>query len=188
MDEKDEILGLREELHRHNYNYYVLNAPVITDREFDMKMHRLQDLERLHPEMDDPNSPTRRVGSDLAGGFVTVPHRRPMLSLANTYNRQEVAEFYRRVGDGLHGAPFEICCELKYDGLSISLHYEEGRLVRAVTRGDGMRGDDVTRNVRAIPSIPLVLPKGLSWPREFEIRGEVLMPWVSFDRLNAERE
>lgn len=186
--DKEEILSLREELHRHNYNYYVLNAPVISDEEFDMKMHRLQDLEQMYPELDDPNSPTRRVGSDLNNEFQTVLHKRPMLSLANTYNRQEVAEFYQRVSEGLHGAPFEICCELKFDGLSISLHYERGRLVRAVTRGDGVQGDDVTENVRTIRTIPLSLPVGGTYPDEFEIRGEVLMPWASFDRLNSERE
>ncbi|MDY4786569.1 MAG: NAD-dependent DNA ligase LigA [Bacteroidaceae bacterium] len=186
--DKEEILSLREELHRHNYNYYVLNAPVISDEEFDMKMHRLQDLEQMYPEVDDPNSPTRRVGSDLNNEFQTVLHKRPMLSLANTYNRQEVAEFYQRVSEGLHGAPFEICCELKFDGLSISLHYERGRLVRAVTRGDGVQGDDVTENVRTIRTIPLSLPAGGTYPDEFEIRGEVLMPWASFDRLNSERE
>ena len=186
--DKEEILSLREELHRHNYNYYVLNAPVISDEEFDMKMHRLQDLEQMYPELDDPNSPTMRVGSDLNNEFQTVLHKRPMLSLANTYNRQEVAEFYQRVSEGLHGAPFEICCELKFDGLSISLHYERGRLVRAVTRGDGVQGDDVTENVRTIRTVPLSLPVGGTYPDEFEIRGEVLMPWASFDRLNSERE
>lgn len=186
--DKEEILSLREELHRHNYNYYVLNAPVISDEEFDMKMHRLQDLEQMYPELDDPNSPTRRVGSDLNNEFQTVLHKRPMLSLANTYNRQEVAEFYQRVSEGLHGAPFEICCELKFDGLSISLHYERGRLVRAVTRGDGVQGDDVTENVRTIRTVPLSLSAGGTYPDEFEIRGEVLMPWASFDRLNSERE
>lgn len=188
MNEKEEILSLRDELHRHNYNYYVLNAPVISDQDFDMKMHRLQDLEALHPELADPNSPTQRVGSDLSNDFQTVVHKRPMLSLANTYNRQEVAEFYQRVSEGLHGEPFEICCELKFDGLSISLHYEQGRLARAVTRGDGVQGDDVTQNVRTIRSVPLALPAGADWPEEFEIRGEVLMPWASFNRLNAERE
>ena len=186
--DKEEILSLREELHRHNYNYYVLNAPVISDEEFDMKMHRLQDLEQMYPELDDPNSPTRRVGSDLNNEFQTVLHKRPMLSLANTYNRQEVAEFYQRVSEGLHGAPFEICCELKFDGLSISLHYERGRLVRAVTRGDGVQGDDVTENVRTIRTVPLSLPAGGTYPDEFARRGEVLMPWASFDRLNSERE
>lgn len=188
MNEQEQILRLRDELHRHNYNYYVLNAPVISDQEFDEMMHQLQDLEQRHPEMADPNSPTQRVGSDLSNEFETVVHKRPMLSLANTYNRQEVADFYRRVSEGLHGDSFEICCELKFDGLSISLHYENGLLQKAVTRGDGVQGDDVTPNVRTINTIPLQLPKGADWPKEFEIRGEVLMPWTSFERLNAERE
>ena len=188
MDEKARILQLRDELHQHNYRYYVENAPVISDQEFDFLMHELQDLEARHPELFDANSPTQRVGSDLNNEFETVVHTRPMLSLGNTYNRDEVADFWQRVSEGLMGAPFQICCELKFDGLSISLHYEEGRLVRAVTRGDGVQGDDVTANVRTIRSIPLQLPAGGDWPREFEIRGEVLMPWSSFDRLNAERE
>ena len=188
MTEQERILELRELLHRHNYNYYVLNSPTIGDHEFDLLMHELQHLEALHPEMADPNSPTQRVGSDLANEFQTVPHSRPMLSLANTYNRQEVSDFYQRIAEGLRGEPFQICCELKFDGLSISLHYEEGRLVRALTRGDGVQGDDVTQNVRTIRSIPLCLPRGLDYPPEFEIRGEVLMPWASFDRLNAQRQ
>ena len=188
MDEKERILQLRDELHQHNYRYYVENAPVISDQEFDFLMHELQDLEGRHPELFDANSPTQRVGSDLGNEFETVVHTRPMLSLGNTYNREEVADFWQRVSEGLMGAPFQICCELKFDGLSISLHYEEGRLVRAVTRGDGVQGDDVTANVRTIRSIPLQLPKGGDWPRQFEIRGEVLMPWRSFDRLNKERE
>ena len=188
MDEKARILQLRDELHQHNYRYYVENAPVISDQEFDFLMHELQDLEARHPELFDANSPTQRVGSDLNNEFETVVHTRPMLSLGNTYNRDEVADFWQRVSEGLMGAPFQICCELKFDGLSISLHYEEGRLVRAVTRGDGVQGDDVTANVRTIRSIPLQLPAGGDWPHEFEIRGEVLMPWSSFDRLNAERE
>ena len=188
MDEKARILQLRDELHQHNFRYYVENAPIISDQEFDFLMHELQDLEAKHPEMFDANSPTQRVGSDLNNEFETVVHTRPMLSLGNTYNREEVADFWQRVSEGLMGAPFQVCCELKFDGLSISLHYEEGRLVRAVTRGDGVQGDDVTANVRTIRSIPLLLPKGGDWPRQFEIRGEVLMPWSSFDRLNAERE
>ena len=188
MNERESILSLREQLHRHNYNYYVLNAPVISDKEFDEMMHLLQTLEERHPDMADPNSPTQRVGSDLNDEFQTVPHRRPMLSLANTYNLEEVREFYQRVSDGLNGQPFQVCAELKYDGLSISLHYREGKLVQAVTRGDGVQGDDVTANVRTIRSIPLVLDSTLGdIPEEFEIRGEVLMPWQSFERLNAER-
>ncbi|MEE0870559.1 MAG: NAD-dependent DNA ligase LigA [Bacteroidaceae bacterium] len=179
---------MREQLHRHNYNYYVLNAPVISDKEFDEMMHLLQTLEERYPDMADPNSPTQRVGSDLNDEFQTVPHRRPMLSLANTYNLEEVREFYQRVSDGLHGQPFQVCAELKYDGLSISLHYKQGQLVQAVTRGDGVQGDDVTANVRTIRSIPLVLDSSRGdIPEEFEIRGEVLMPWQSFERLNAER-
>lgn len=188
MDEKTRILQLRDELHQHNYRYYVENNPVISDQEFDFLMHELQDLEARHPELFDPNSPTQRVGSDLAGEFQTVVHTRPMLSLGNTYNRGEVADFWQRVSEGLMGEPFQICCELKFDGLSISLHYEDGQLVRAVTRGDGTQGDDVTANVRTIRTIPLRLPAGGNYPRQFEIRGEVLMPWSSFDRLNAERE
>lgn len=187
MEIKDEIRQLRDELHRHNYNYYVLNAPEISDREFDEMMARLQQLEQEHPEFQDPNSPTQRVGSDLNHDFVQVPHRYPMLSLSNTYNQQEVAAFYERVSEGLKGEPFEICCELKYDGLSISLIYEEGRLVRAVTRGDGVQGDDVTDNVRTIRCIPLQLQPG-DYPASFEIRGEILMPWSSFEALNQERE
>ena len=188
MSIQEEIAQLRTALNRHNYNYYVLNAPTISDREFDEQMRRLQDLEAAHPEYFDPNSPSQRVGSDLNGEFVQVLHARPMLSLANTYSRSEVEDFYRRVAQGLDGEPFEICCELKFDGLSISLIYEEGRLVRAVTRGDGVRGDDVTANVRTIRTVPLVLDPAGDWPEEFEIRGEVLLPWASFDRLNAERE
>lgn len=187
MTEVEEILQLRAELHQHNHNYYVLNQPTISDQQFDEMMHRLQSLEELHPELADPNSPTQRVGSDLDNQFETVVHKRPMLSLSNTYNEQEVGEFYQRVKEGLQGEPFQICCEMKFDGLSISLHYEKGRLVRAVTRGDGTKGDDVTENVRTIRSIPLVLPEGLDYPDEFEIRGEVLMPFSSFERLNKER-
>lgn len=184
----DRIDQLRATLHYHNYLYYVENRPEITDREFDELMHELQALESAHPERYDPNSPTQRVGSDLNQTFEQVEHERPMLSLGNTYNRDDVREFYERVQAGLDGEPFAICCELKFDGLSISLHYEDGALVRALTRGDGVRGDDVTANVRTIRSIPLQLPAGGDWPHRFEIRGEVLMPWNSFDRLNAERE
>ena len=174
-------------MHEHNYRYYVLNQPVIGDQEFDMLMHELQDLEAKHPELYDDNSPTQRVGSDLNQEFRQVPHRYPMLSLANTYNEGDVAEWYNSVSKGLNGAPFEVCCEMKYDGLSISLTYVDGQLRQAVTRGDGVQGDDVTNNVKTIRSIPLVLP-GKGYPQEFEIRGEILMPWTSFDRLNAERE
>ena len=188
MTEQDRILQLREALHRHNYNYYILNTPTISDREFDELLRELSDLEARHPEMADPNSPTQRVGSDLSQDFETFAHVRPMLSLSNTYNKAEVAEFYHRVSEGLAGESFEICCELKFDGLSIALHYEDGRLMRAVTRGDGVQGDDVTANVRTIRSIPLQLAPGGNWPRSFEIRGEILMPWTSFEALNRERE
>lgn len=188
MDDKERIDWLRSELSRHNYEYYVRNAPVISDREFDELMHELQTLESAHPEWDDDTSPTRRVGSDISHDFVQVAHRYPMLSLDNTYNRDEVGAFYQRVSAGLGGEPFALCCELKFDGLSISLTYEDGRLVRAVTRGDGTHGDDVTANVRTIRSVPLRLPAGGTWPASFEIRGEVLMPWGSFERLNRERE
>lgn len=187
MDEKQRIEQLRHELHEHNHRYYVLNQPSISDQDFDMLMHELQELEARHPEMADPNSPTQRVGSDLQTGFQQVAHRYPMLSLANTYSEQDVREWYESVRKGLAGEDFEVCCEMKYDGLSISLTYIDGRLTQAVTRGDGVHGDDVTQNVKTIRAIPLVLP-GNGYPREFEIRGEILMPWSSFERLNAERE
>lgn len=187
MDEKQRILQLRKELHEHNYKYYVLNQPEISDQDFDFMMHELQNLEAKHPEMADPNSPTQRVGSDLNHEFSQVAHKYPMLSLANTYNEQDVAEWYDSVKRGLNGEDFEVCCEMKYDGLSISLTYVDGKLVRGVTRGDGVHGDDVTDNVKTIRCIPLVLP-GTGYPNEFEIRGEILMPWKVFERLNAERE
>ncbi len=186
--QEQRILELRKLLHDHNYNYYVKNAPTISDQEFDQLMDELLLLEAQNPLLFDPNSPTQRVGSDLSGDFEQFTHLRPMLSLGNTYNREEVAAFYERVRQGLEGEAFDICCELKFDGLSISLHYEEGRLVRAVTRGDGVVGDDVTRNVRTIRSIPLLLPEGMDYPQEFEIRGEILMPWQSFETLNQQRE
>ena len=229
MDEIQRINQLRKELHEHNYRYYVLNQPTIGDQEFDFLMHELQDLEAKHPEMADPNSPTQRVGSDLNEEFRQVEHKYPMLSLANTYNEQDVADWYESVRKGLAGEDFEVCCEMKYDGLSISLTYVDGKLTQAVTRGDGVRGDDVTANVKTIRSIPLVLKqrsqetgdrrqenthaikKSLEgdlfatsndegnlqtpdsrlltpYPREFEIRGEILMPWTVFERLNKERE
>ena len=186
MIETERIIELRELLHKYNNLYYVQNAPVISDIEFDGLMHELIDLEEKHPELYDPNSPTQRVGSDISKGFEQAEHRYPMLSLDNTYSEQEVRDFFQRVS-GLLNEQFEICCELKYDGLSISLIYEEGKLVQAVTRGDGVKGDIVTDNVRTIKSVPLVLQKG-NYPRNFEIRGEVLMPWTSFEKLNAERE
>lgn len=186
MDELQRIEALRKELNQHNYNYYVLSAPTISDFEFDQKLRELQDLEKLHPEAFDPNSPTQRVGSDISKEFTQVAHKYLMLSLGNTYSREEVADFYQRVSKGLNGEPFEIVCELKYDGTSISLTYENGRLIRAVTRGDGEKGDDVTANVKTIRSIPLVL-QGDSYPDSFEIRGEILMPWKVFEKLNEER-
>ena len=186
MNEVERIYQLREELHRHNHNYYVLNAPEIDDQTFDFLMRELQDLEAKHPECADENSPTMRVGSDLNKNFVQVVHKYPMLSLANTYSEAEVAEFYERVKKSLN-EDFEICCEMKFDGTSISLTYEDGKLVRAVTRGDGTQGDDVTDNVKTIRTIPLVL-HGEGYPQEFEIRGEILMPWVVFEQLNKERE
>ncbi len=188
MNEKERILYLREQLHEHNYKYYVLNQPDISDQEFDFLMHELQDLEAKHPELYDANSPTQRVGSDLNQNFTQVAHKYPMLSLANTYNEQDVADWYESVSRGLAGEPFEVCCEMKYDGLSISLTYVDGKLVSGVTRGDGVHGDDVTSNVKTIRCIPLVLKEGTGYPKEFEIRGEILMPWKVFEQLNAERE
>lgn len=187
MTPQERIIQLRSELHRHNHCYYVLNAPEISDYDFDMLMRELQELEAAHPEMYDSTSPTQRVGSDLTHEFAQVAHRYPMLSLGNTYSFEEVTDFYNRVKRALGSEPFELCCEIKYDGVSISLTYEEGRLVRAVTRGDGVQGDDVTTNVKTIQSIPLVL-QGDDYPSDFEIRGEILMPWEQFDRLNRERE
>lgn len=188
MNEKERILYLREQLHEHNYKYYVLNQPDISDQEFDFLMHELQDLEAKHPELYDANSPTQRVGSDLNQNFTQVAHKYPMLSLANTYNEQDVADWYESVSRGLAGEPFEVCCEMKYDGLSISLTYVDGKLVSGVTRGDGVHGDDVTANVKTIRCIPLVLKEGTGYPKEFEIRGEILMPWKVFEQLNAERK
>lgn len=188
MTEQDRINILRKQLHEHNHRYYVLNQPIISDQEFDFMMHELQDLEAKHPELYDANSPTMRVGSDITKEFRQVKHQHPMLSLANTYNEQDVEEWYNQVKRGLEGEDFEVCCEMKYDGLSISLTYENGRLVQAVTRGDGVQGDDVTTNVKTIRCIPLVLEEGKGYPESFEIRGEILMPWSSFNRLNEERE
>ena len=186
MEAKEKIQSLRESLEQHNYNYYVLSAPTISDRTFDEMMKELQLLEEKYPEYADPHSPTQRVGSDLSKEFEQVVHQYPMLSLGNTYSEGEVQEFYERIARDLN-EPFEIVAELKYDGTSISLIYEEGRLVRAVTRGDGTRGDDVTANVKTIRSIPLKL-RGENYPKAFEIRGEILLPWAEFDRLNKERE
>ncbi|MGL4520296.1 MAG: NAD-dependent DNA ligase LigA [Phocaeicola sp.] len=186
MTEIERIKQLREELHTHNHHYYVLNHPVIGDQEFDQLMAELQELEEKYPELADPHSPTMRVGSDINKSFTQVAHKYPMLSLSNTYSEGEVVDFYERVRKALN-EPFEICCEMKYDGTSISLTYEEGKLVRAVTRGDGVQGDDVTDNVKTIRTIPLVL-HGSGYPDQFEMRGEILMPWSVFDELNRERE
>lgn len=185
---KSRIDELRKELHRHNYNYYVLNSPEITDYEFDKLMQELQDLEMFFPQYADPNSPTQRVGSDINQEFRQIKHKYPMLSLSNTYSESDVRDFYERVRNGLEGEEFEIVCELKFDGLSISLTYIDGKLDHAVTRGDGIVGDDVTGNVRTIKSIPLQLDPDGDYPKEFEIRGEVLMPWASFEALNIDRE
>lgn len=182
---KSRIETLRRELEQHNYDYYVKSMPTITDFEFDAKLRQLQELEAQYPEFFDPNSPTQRVGSDIANGFEQVAHVYPMLSLGNTYSLGEVQDFYERVRKGLN-EDFELVCELKYDGTSISLTYEDGLLVRAVTRGDGEKGDDVTANVKTIRSIPLRLQG--DYPASFEIRGEILMPWAVFDELNRERE
>lgn len=186
-DIEAKIKQLRDELNRHNYNYYVLNQPTIGDMEFDFKMHELEDLEKAHPEFADPLSPTLRVGSDISQGFKQVLHERPMQSLGNSYSIEEVQDFLRRAKDGLGGEPVQIVGEMKYDGTSISCTYEHGQLVRAVTRGDGVRGDDVTANVITIKSVPLQLQPG-DWPDKFEVRGEILLPWASFERLNKERE
>ena len=188
MNDKERIEELRRLLHEHNRRYYIQNDPIISDQEFDALMNELQTLEQRHPELYDANSPTQRVGSDLNGNFEQVEHKYPMLSLSNTYNEHDVASWYDSVKRGLKGETFEICCEIKFDGLSISLIYVDGRLIRGVTRGDGIHGDDVTANVRTIRSIPLVLQPGGDYPKEFEIRGEVLMPWNVFERLNLERE
>ncbi len=201
MNETEKILQLRKELKEHNDRYYNENAPTISDQDFDMLMHELESLEGRHPEMYDHDSPTQHVGADSSKEFAKVAHKRPMLSLANTYNEQDVKDFYDRVKAGLEGEEFEICCEMKYDGLSIALIYEHGRLVRAVTRGDGVQGDDVTANVRTIKSIPQTVCTADSMdvgdlfatadgnaPDSFEIRGEILLPFSEFDRLNEERE
>lgn len=184
---KVKIDELRNILEQHNYNYYVLSQPTISDKEFDMLLKELQKLEETYPEYIDPHSPTQRVGSDISKEFEQVTHRYPMLSLSNTYSEDEIKEFYERTERALNNQSFQIDCELKYDGTSISLWYEHGRLKRAVTRGDGTHGDDVTANVKTIRSIPLKL-MGTDYPEEFEIRGEILMPWIVFEQLNKERE
>lgn len=186
MDVKDQINELRKAINRHNHNYYVLNSPEISDQEFDKMLKELEALENQYPEYYDSLSPTQRVGSDLTKGFEHVTHERPMMSLANTYSIDEVDEWAKRVDKALEGEDYSIVGEMKFDGTSISLTYRGGRLIRAVTRGDGTQGDDVTANVKTIRSIPLQLLPG-DWPEEFEIRGEILMPWEVFERLNAER-
>lgn len=186
MSIKEQIEKLRHELHQYNYNYYVLNQPTISDQQFDELLKELQQLEDANPEFFDSNSPTRRVGSDITDKFIQVKHKYPMLSLSNTYSAEEVQDFYNRTQKLLNDS-FEMCCELKFDGTSISLTYEKGRLVRAITRGDGVQGDDVTANVKTIQSIPLVL-QGNNYPDLFEIRGEILMPWSVFEELNREKE
>ena len=185
-DIKQKIDSLRYELHRHNHNYYILNNPEISDKQFDMMLKELEDLEKLHPEFSDPLSPTQRVGSDLTKGFEHVTHVRPMMSLSNSYSIEEVDEWFDRIRKALAGEKFSIVGEMKFDGTSISITYRNGRLLRAVTRGDGTQGDDVTANIKTIRSIPLQLQPG-DWPEEFEIRGEILMPWEVFEKLNAER-
>ncbi|MDR6940475.1 NAD-dependent DNA ligase LigA [Mucilaginibacter pocheonensis] len=182
---KKQIQALTTELKQHNYNYYVLAMPTISDFDFDQKLKELNELEKAYPEFADPDSPTQKVGGDITREFVTVRHRWPMLSLGNTYNEQELIDFDQRIRKAI-GDNFEYVCELKFDGLSMSLTYEQGKLVRAVTRGDGVQGDDVTTNVRTINTIPKRLHDG-SYPDHFEIRGEVFMHRKAFDRLNNER-
>ena len=199
-DEREELLRLRNELREHNYRYYVLSAPTISDREFDEKMHRLEALEQRYPDLKDPNSPTQIVGSDLAqknpkvqktGNFEQVAHRYPMLSLANTYSEEEIRAWLDRVYKGLDftssNTPIEIVCELKFDGLSISLWYEHGKLTKALTRGDGVKGDNVIDNIRTIPTIPQDISSKTDL-RSVELRGEVLLPWENFERINKQRE
>ena len=181
------ILDLRNEINEYNHQYYVLNAPTISDKEFDDKLRELQELEESYPQYFDAYSPTQRVGSDLTQGFKQVKHVHPMISLSNSYSVDEVADFLTRAENGLQGEKCEIVGEMKFDGTSISLIYEHGRLIRAVTRGDGEKGDDVTANVITIKSIPLQLPADCNYPDSFEIRGEILLPWKQFEDLNQER-
>lgn len=182
------IKELREIINRHNHNYYVLNAPTVSDQEFDALLRELQDLERDYPQYQDPLSPTQRVGSDISKGFTQVRHERPMMSLSNSYNIDEVQDFLRRAQEGLGGESSEIVGEMKYDGTSISITYEHGRLVRAVTRGDGVQGDDVTANVITIKTVPLEITGMEDLPEKFEVRGEILLPWKNFEKLNEERQ
>lgn len=182
------IKELREIINRHNHNYYVLNAPTVSDQEFDALLRELQDLERDYPQYQDPLSPTQRVGSDISKGFTQVRHERPMMSLSNSYSIDEVQDFLRRAQEGLGGERSEIVGEMKYDGTSISVTYEHGRLVRAVTRGDGVQGDDVTANVITIKSVPLEITGAPDLPEKFEARGEIVLPWKNFEQLNEERQ
>jgi DNA ligase (NAD+) len=182
------IKELREIINRHNHNYYVLNAPTVSDQEFDALLRELQDLEQAYPQYQDPLSPTQRVGSDISKGFTQVRHERPMMSLSNSYSIDEVQDFLRRAQEGLGGEASEIVGEMKYDGTSISVTYEHGRLVRAVTRGDGFQGDDVTANVITIKSVPLEITGVDDLPDKFEVRGEIVLPWKSFEKLNQERQ
>lgn len=184
---KNRIEELRRLLNEYNHQYYVLNAPTVSDKEFDFLLKELEALEATRPDLADPLSPTQRVGSDLSKGFTQIKHIYPMLSLANTYSVEEVDDFVKRVKKEIVNEECVLVGEMKFDGTSISLIYEHGRLVRAVTRGDGEQGDDVTANVKTIRSIPMQL-QGEGWPDKFEIRGEIVLPWKAFDRLNAERE
>ena len=185
MDARAQIQQLREELHAHNHRYYVLADPVISDREFDEKLRALAELEAQHPELDDPNSPTKRVGGDLTDKFDKVPHKTPMLSLSNSYSADEVAQWAERVKSGLPDEEVEFVIELKYDGVAIALWYEHGTLSKALTRGDGTQGEDVRTNVATIPTVPLRLKDGA--PASLEIRGEIFFPWPAFEALNAAR-
>ncbi|MEK9517452.1 MAG: NAD-dependent DNA ligase LigA, partial [Flavobacteriaceae bacterium] len=185
MEIKEKIKQLREALHEHNYLYYILDAPKITDFEFDQMLKALQDLERQYPEFFDPNSPTQRIGGGVTKNFKTQAHRYPMYSLSNTYSKEELLQWVGRVEKALGDEKFEFTCELKYDGASISLTYEEGKFLRGVTRGDGAQGDDVSLNLRTIPTIPLEL-KG-DYPDFFEIRGEIVLPFEGFKAMNEQR-
>jgi len=182
---KNKIEKLKNELRQHNYNYYVLDAPVISDFEFDQKLKELQELEEKHPEYFDPNSPTQRVGGEVVKNFKTVEHKHRMYSLDNSYSKEDIFDWETRIQKILGEVPVEFVCELKYDGVSINLYYDDARLTKAVTRGDGFKGDDVTLNVKTIRSIPLVLKEDLL--KSFEIRGEIILPLDGFEKMNRER-
>ncbi|MFV5696293.1 NAD-dependent DNA ligase LigA [Flavobacterium sp. LB3P122] len=184
MDIQNTIQTLREELNQHNYNYYVLDKPIISDYEFDVKLKQLQDLENKYPEYFDENSPTQRVGGTITKNFQTVPHEHRMYSLDNSYSKEELADWEKRIQKVLGEVPLEYTCELKYDGASISITYENGKLKRAVTRGDGFQGDDVTNNIKTIKSIPLKL-KG-NFPATFDVRGEIILPFAGFEKMNQD--